>query len=207
MAFATASGTTYDYTDPTINPDAKNEYTIRQYGGVARNFINWDRADLPTKATATNAVSNIFKILYVPANTVVRQLRIGTKFGATTVSHAYGSASSASDGKSAVMNIGWIQNKSASGSSTVLDIDAFADHALTKKTGALPAGAFGTISASTPWTWAASQSDTTAPTLPMTCPYGGWITLDITGGSSTSSVDGAMTGDMVIEAVCDRSPE
>jgi hypothetical protein len=210
MAFATSSGTTYDYTVTQTaagakrNPDAKNEYTVREGGGVIRNFINWDRGDLPSSATATDAVSNIFKILYVPPGSIVRQLRIGTKIGETAVAHSYGSASSASDGKSAVLNIGWEQNKSASGSSQVVDIDAFADHAITKKTGALAAGAFGTISASTPWTFAASQSDSGAPTLPMACPYGGYITMQLTGGSSTASVDGAMAGDMVVEAVVDR---
>lgn len=207
MAFATTSGTTYDYTDPTSNPDAFNEVTPREGGFVARNYINWDRSDLPSNATATNAVSNIFKLLKIPARSIVRQVRIGKKIGKTTLSHAYASASSASDGKSAVLNIGVEASKSASGSSQVVDIDALADHALTKKTGALPAGAFGTVSASTPWTAMASQSDSGAPTLPFIFPYGGYITMQLTGGSSTSSVDGAMAGDMMIEAVCDYMPE
>ena len=219
MAFATSSGNTYDMTvapgisdAPSATAGNKNALPkttqVDVRGFTLKNYINWDSngKDIVSNATATNAVSNIFKLLEVPAGSVLRQLRIGNIAGQTTVAHAYGSASSASDGKSAVLNIGVSQNKSASGSSTVVDIDALADHALTKKTGALPAGAFGTVSASTPWTLTASQSDTGAPVLPFTFPYGGYITMQLTGGSSTSSVDGAMAGDMLIEAVCDYQP-
>lgn len=206
-AFATTSGTTYDYTDPTVNPDALNKVTPREGGFVARNYIDWDNAELPNKKTGQAApISNVFKLLYIPPRSIVRNVIIGKTIGGTTIAQSLGGISGSSDASGAVLNIGVEMHKSASGSSQVVDIDALADHAITKKTGALPAGAFGTNSASTPWTNVASQSDTSAPVLPFICPYGGYITMQLTGGSNTASLTATMAGDMQVEAVCDYMP-
>ena len=212
-AFATTSGTTYDYTvtqttDGTVrNPDALNEVTPREGGFVARNYINWDGAGLANNKTGQAApISNVFKLLKIPARSIIRRVNIGKTVGGTTIAQSLGGTSGSSDASGAVLNVGVEMYKSASLSSTVADIDALADHAITKKTGALAAGAFGTNSASTPWTNIASQSDTSAPTLPFVCPYGGYITMQLTGGSNTASLTATMAGDMMIEAVCDYMP-
>jgi hypothetical protein len=183
--FLTASGTTYDYTDPTVNGDAFNKVTPREGGFVARNFINWDGNNISTNKTAVAAVANKFKVLWIPARSIVRNVIIGKKIGETTIAHSWASGSGASAGSGAVLGVGVDFYKSASGvgvdfyksaslSSTVVDVDALADHALTKGAakGSLAAGAFGTVSASTPWTAMASQSDSSTPTLPFLCPYG-----------------------------------
>jgi hypothetical protein len=207
-AFATTSGTTYDYTDPTVNKDAFNKVTPREGGFVARNYINWDGEGIPNNKTGQAApISNIFKLLYIPPRSIIREVIIGKKIGETTIAQSLSGTSGSSDASGAVLNVGVDFNKSASGSSQVQDIDALADHAITKKTGAIAAGAFGTNSASTPWTNVASQSDTSAPTLPFICPYGGYITMQLTGGSNTASLVATMAGDMHIEAVCDYMPE
>jgi hypothetical protein len=214
--FLTASGTTYDYTitqtaaGAARNPDAFNKVTPREGGFVARNYINWDGTGLAENRTAVAAVANKFKVLWIPPRSIIRNVIVGKKIGETTIAHSWASGSGASAGSGAVLGVGVDMYKSASLSSTVEDVDALADHALTKGAakGSLAAGAFGTVSASTPWTAVASQSDTSAPTLPFICPYGGWITMGIVNstGSSASSITATMAGDMHIEAVCDYMP-
>jgi hypothetical protein len=207
--FLTASGTTYNHTLTSSNPDAFNEVTPREGGFVARNEINWDDTRVAS-ATAVAAVANKFRVLYIPPRSIIRQVIIGKKIGETTIAHSWASGSGASAGSGALLGVGVDMNKSASGTTVVSDPDALADHALTKGAakGSLPAGAFGTVSASTPWTAVASQSDTSTPTLPFICPYGGWITLGIVNstGSTASSINASLAGDMHIEAVCDYMP-
>lgn len=201
--FTITGATTYDLTDTDTNPNAVAQATPREGGFVLRNRINFGNVTAPT---ATDRVANILKLLKVPKGTIIREFRFHAVPGETVPSHAFSSQSTSGAGSGATLNVGAVWYQSASQSSTTVDTDAFADHAITVKTG-VAAGmpAFSTSAEMTTYT---SQSDSSAPTLPFTFPYGGYITMGIedSTGSSASSVDAAMAGVLEVRAVCDYMP-
>ena len=200
--FITTGGVTYDLTDTSVNPQAKTEHTPVPGGFTLKNKINFSAVTAPT---VTNKVANTLKILTVPKGAIITTARLHDVPGTTVLAHkwtdASGSALSSSDGSGATLSMGFVWYKSASHSSTVADVDALADHAITKKTG-LMAGV-PTFSASTPMTNYINISDTSSPTLPFTFPYGGYMTWNVTHstGASASSVYGVFTG--TVEVRCD----
>lgn len=206
--YTTTGGTTFDISDGSVNQDAKEVTTPREGGFTLRmraNFSSKEASAAGWNVLATGKVANIFKLLEIPARSSVRSVRILKVPGETNFAGAHASASASNSG--ATMGVGTIAYKNAS-LSAITDPDALADHAIVKSTGALPA-AFFSGSASTPNTWDVSQSDTSAPVLPLAFPFGGYITKNIIDGSGASSAssDGiAMTGVYEIVADCDYMP-
>jgi len=208
--YAIASGTTFNMQDESINGQAAPVSTPRQGGFTLRNRI--DFADSKVVAAGANVaalanVANVFRILEVPARTNIRRLTFTSLPGKAIMA---GVPTTASYGAvaSATFGVGVHMVKNASGSYGTADVDAFADHALTNSTAAFPATMV-SKAASTPDTWAQTQSDLTAPLVPMASPYGGFITMGIinaTGGSSASSGGMTMTGVVEITAECDYIP-
>ena len=210
--YTTTGGTTFDMNDPAVNPDAKNVTTPREGGFTLRNRINFSNPEIVAAGAnmlanngAAGAVANIFKILTVPARVSIKSLRILKVPGESNFAGAHTSAGASNSG--ATMGIGTRFAKNASGS-LINDVDALADHAITKSTGALPTTFF-SGAASTPGQWDVSQSDTSAPVLPLVAPYGGDITMHIvdgSGGASASSDAIKMTGVFEVVADCDYMP-
>lgn len=193
-------GTTYDLTNPAVNPKAKPKAHPINGVAVLTNEIDWTALALLTSSAKK---VNLFKILEIPKNCHIRDLRFMAKPGATAPTHAYvGASLTSSAGKSATMNVGLLWYKSASLASTIADTDAFADHAITKKTGAV--ASCPTIVASTPWTQSIKQSDTSAPLEPITLPYGGFVTMGIpasVGASASTVTSSKFSGTLVVQAL------
>ena len=212
MAFTTtwASVTKYDLTDPAVNPQAYPMATPRQGGFTLQNRINFDAITCPTIASS---LANVLRVLKIPPRTIINRVAFCVPPGQTTVAHAYtGSSLGASAGKSTVLNVGYINFKTlsaynaSSATSQVYDLDDLADHAITKKTGAV--AGMPAWSASNQSTAIVSQSDTSAPIAPFYFPYGGWVAIQASGGaSSLSKISGAMSGDLHVIADCNLMPE
>jgi len=210
--YTLTGGTTFDMSDPTVNPDAKNVTTPREGGFTLRNRINFSNPEIVASGAnmlavvgTAGAVCNTFKILEVPERVSLRTVRILKVPGETNFGGAHTSAAASNSG--ATMGIGTRFAKNASGS-LINDPDALADHAIVKSTGALPTTFF-SGAASTPGQWDVSQSDTSTPVLPLVAPYGGDITMHIidgSGGASASSDAIKMTGVFEIVADCDYMP-
>jgi hypothetical protein len=206
-AFTTTSGTTYDYTDPTVNKDAVQ--TITPVEG--RSFLIRNRIDFGTLGhqSAEAGVANIFKVLEIPARAMVQEVMCAVVPGSATLTHAFSSAASlgASAGKSAAINVTLLMNKSASASSTLTPSSAaFRTVVLTKNTGAVTTAAnLPVVSASTPWTAAVTLNGASAD-VPVGNRYGGFVALFLT-GSSASSVSGKFSGKVDFFARCMYMPE
>jgi hypothetical protein len=209
--YTITSGSTFDLTDPAINPNAAEISTPRQGGFTVRNRIDFDNPTLQAAGAdvaATLNVANLFYILEIPKRTNIRRLTFTSLPGEDVLA---GSPTAASYGSvaSATMGVGNKMYKNASGSFGTHDVDAYADHAITNSTGALPTTMV-SKAASTPDTWAQTQSDLTAPLYPHAAPYGGYVTMGIvasTGGSSASSGGLKLTGVVEVTAECDYIPE
>lgn len=218
MAFTTtwASVTKYDLTSATVNPQAYAQATPRMGGFTLQNRVDFDTVTAPT---LTKAVANVLKVIKIPPRTIVNKVSFCVPPGATTVAHKYtdasGSALAASSaGKSAVLNVGYINFKTlaayqaSSATSQVYDVDDLADLTVTKKTGVIAASsALPAWSASSQSTAIVSMSDTSAPVYPHIFPYGGWLALQVGGGASVSSIYGQLTGDLHVVMNCDYMPE
>jgi len=209
--YTIASNTTFDLTDSDLNPDAPEVSTPRQGGFTIRNRVNFSNPEIIAAgadvAAAAN-VANLFYILDVPARTNIRRLTFTSLPGKTIMA---GTPSTASYGSvsGATIGVGSKMKKNASGSFGTHDVDAYADHAVTNSTGALPTTMV-SKSASTPDTWAQTQSDLSAPLYPHASPYGGYVTMGIvasTGGSSASSGGLKFSGVVEVTAECDYIPE
>ena len=207
--FINSSNTTYDLTDPDVNSGAVNQATPREGGFVLRNRMNFTNITAPT--CIAGKIANVLKILKVPKRTVIRELRFHAIRGATAPTHGItlGSSAASSAASGATMGVGgiWYTDASQTASSAVTDVDALADHAITKSTGVC--AGMPTLDASgvimTDYT---EQSDTVAPVLPFTFPYGGWIQMGIVaGGNNASDLTGAFAGTLEVRAVCDYIPE
>ena len=210
--YTTTGASTFDMSDPAVNPLTKEVTTPREGGFTLRNRINFSNsvtvaagANKLAVAGAAGAVCNLFKILQVPARTSIKNLRIVKVPGQTNFAAAHVAASASNSG--ALLGIGTRFAKNAS-LSMISDPDTFADHAIVKSTGAMPTTMF-SGGASTPATWDVSQSDTSTPVLPIACPYGGDVIMQIvnaSGGASASSDGITMTGVFEVVADCDYMP-
>ena len=207
-SFLTIGATTYDLTDPDTNPNAAPIATPQEAGFVLRNRIDFDEVTAPTCiASGVTTIRNVLKILEVPDGTVVRELRFHAIRGETAPTHAM-SSTSTSSASGAFMNVGVTHYTSASHTSTVTDVDAVADHTITKATGAC--AGMPTLASNGELTDYVAQSDTSAPVLPFTFPYGGYLQMSIVGAStlaSSAAIDGAFVGVLEVRAVCDYIPE
>jgi hypothetical protein len=112
-------------------------------------------------------------------------------------------------GANALLNFGAATVKSASGTTTVYDIDAFGTMAVNGSTNAV--ANLPTVSASTPWTRVSGPAKftTTSATQPVYFPYGGYVEMQFSGGASTSAVstDVYFSGSLGVVANCSRMPE
>ena len=207
-SFLSAGATTYDLTDPNTNPNASAVTTPVEGGFVLRNRIDFDEVTAPTCfGSGVTTIRNVLKLLEVPDRTVVRELRFHAIRGETAPTHAM-SSTSTSSASGALMNIGTTHYTSASHTSTVTDVDAIADHAITKATGVC--AGMPTLASNGELTDYVAQSDTSAPVLPFTFPYGGYLQASIVGASTladSAAVDGGFVGVLEIRAVCDYIPE
>lgn len=206
--FINSSNTTYDLTDTDINPGAVNQATPREGGFILRNRMDFDNITAPT--CITGKIANVLKILKVPKRTVIREVRFHAIRGKTAPTHSItkGSSAASSAASGAVMGVGgiWYTDASQTASSAVTDVDALADHAITKSTGVC--AGMPTLGSSAEMTDYTKQSDTSAPVLPFTFPYGGWLTMGIVaGGANASDLTGAFAGTLEVRAVCDYIPE
>lgn len=215
MAFTTtwASVTKYDLTNATTNPQAYPQATARHGGFTLQNRVNFDAVTAPTIASSK---ANVLKVLKIPPRTIIRAVTFAVPPGQTTLAHAYtGSSLGNSAGKSAVLNVGYINFKTlaayneSSATSQVYDVDDLTDLSLVKKTGAVKASsALPSWSASSQSKAIKNMSDTGAPTYPHYFPYGGWVAIQVSGGaSSLSKISGAMAGDLHVVADCNLLPE
>jgi len=209
--YTIASQTTFDLTDDSINGQAPEPSTPRPGGFTLHNRIDFSDEKIQAAGADVAAlanVANLFYILDVPARVNIRRLTFTSLPGkdimaGVPTTASYGSVASATIG------IGAKMVKDASGSYGTHDVDAWADHAVVNSTAALPATMV-SKSASTPDTWAQTQSDLAAPLQPMASPYGGFVTMGIvasTGGSSASSGGMTFTGVVEVTAECDYIPE
>ena len=209
--YTNASNSTFDLTDDSINGNAPEPSTPRQGGFTLRNRI--DFADTKIKAAGANVaatlnVANLFYILDVPPRVNIRRLTL-TSLPGKNIMAGVPTASSFGAVAGATIGIGAKMVKDASGSYGTHDVDAWADHVVVNSTAALPATMV-SKAASTPDTWAQTQSDLSAPLQPMAAPYGGFVTMGIvasTGGSSASSGGMTFTGVVEVTAECDYIPE
>lgn len=215
MAFTTtwASVTKYDLTNATTNPQAMAMATPRKGGFTLQNRINFDAVTCPTIASSK---ANVLRVLKIPPRTVINRVSFVVPAGQTTMAHAYtGSALGSSAGKSAVLNVGYINFKTlaayqaSSATSQVYDVDDLTDLSITKKTGAIKASsALPSWSASSQSKAIKNMSDSGAPVYPHYFPYGGWVAIQVSGGaSSLSKITGALAGDCHVIANCDTMPE
>jgi hypothetical protein len=91
--FVNSSNTTYDLTDPDVNPGAVNQATPREGGFTLRNRMNFANITAPT--VATGCVANVLKVLKIPKRTVIRNLRLHAIRGTTAPTHGITTGSSA----------------------------------------------------------------------------------------------------------------
>jgi hypothetical protein len=100
----------------------------------------------------------------------------------------------------------WFTDTSQTVGSAVTDVDALADHVITKNTGVC--AGMPTLGSSTEMTDYTEQSDTGAPVLPFTFPYGGWLIVGVmAGGTNAEDLTGKFSGTLEARAICDYIPE
>ena len=218
VSFVSTSAATYDLTSVTVNAKAREEVTPREGGFVAHNVIDFTNSTAPT---LTNKVMNVLKLLKVPNRTVITAIRLGTQANGGAVTHNVNSKSV----ESATFGIGFIANKSASGSSTSTDADGVAKATLSKSkihtssVLALPTDADSSPKGSVRYVgvgiaganhgWADGAGDAQ---IGMAFPHGGYITGQILAGKgasgvAASSLDAEFSGTLVISAEGYKLPE
>lgn len=142
-------------------------------------------------------VANIFRVLKIPAGTIVRELLL-TAPESTAPSNSW----TGDSGASTLLNFSATAYKSASKAAVVTDLDGFGVAAVTNSGGAV--AGLPTVNASTPWTRTKLVTTTTSASQPSYFPYGGYVELQFSGGASTSALtaDGAFAGTLGIIADC-----
>jgi len=218
VSFTASGATTYDLTSITVNAAAANEVTPREGGFVARNRINFGNVTAPT---LTNKVMNVLKLLKVPERSVIDGVFLVAPKGTAGCTHNCNSKSISSG----TVGVGFIAYKSASKSSTSTDADGFALATLSKSkmhTSSVlalpgdpetsPKAAIRKVSAGVAGGnqgWADGAGD---QQIGMYFPYGGYITLQVTGGKgasgvAASSLDGEFSGVLEVAATGWKVPE
>lgn len=209
-----ASVTVYDLTDTSIRAQSQQVATLNNLGFTfIRNDIDFtnevgsSRVAIDANAGSSSVgVANIFTVLNIPEGAIVHELFLAVPAGATA-------GPSVNDGgavgANALLNFGAATVKSASGTTTKYDIDAFGTMAADASTNAV--ANLPTVSASTPWTRVAGYAAFTksSATMPVYFPYGGAVEIQFSGGSNTSAVstDVYFSGELSVVAICSKMPE
>lgn len=189
---------------------------------VLRNRIDWtnevtsSRPSVDSKAGASSVgVANIFRVLQVPKNTVVHEVKanIVADPNSDSTPNSWAHSWTGSGGSTTYLCVNAYAYKkraqTQTASSTVIKAGCFGKLAVTKSGGAV--GGLPTYNASTPSTAAKTMgvSVSSCLTQPVYFRHGGFIELQMQGGASTQSItaDGTFTGKCEIQARCTRLPE
>lgn len=211
-----SSATVYNLTDTSIRPFAQQVATLNDLGFTfIRNDIDFtnevgsSRVAIDAKAAASSAgLANIFTVLNIPEGAIVHELFLTVPKGATASTDVSVNDGGAI-GASALLNFGAATVKSASGTTTKYDIDAFGTMAANASTNAV--ANLPTVNASTPWTQVSGPAKftTSSATQPVYFPYGGAVEMQFSGGASTSAVtsDVYFSGQLSIVAICSKMPD
>lgn len=177
-------------------------------GMFLRSRIDWtndvtsSRPAVDAKAGASSAgVANIFQVVKIPDRTILHELMIAAP-GSTAPTHSL-TGSLGSTTKLYFQVAAW---SNASKSTLKFDTDGLGVLAVTQSGGAI--AGFPTIVTSTPETRMKAVTVSSVGT-PILCEFGGYVEMQIRGGTNTSaiSVDGLIVGTMELVVRASKLPE
>lgn len=167
------------------------------------NAITSSRPAIVAKAGSSSVgVANIFQVIEIPDRAVLHELMLAAP-GDTAPTHGY----TGNLGGSPLLYFGVAAYTNASKSTLKFDADGLGRLAVTTTSGGAMTG-LPTISASYPETRMKAVTTSSVGT-PIFCPYGGFVEMQFTAGSSTSalSVNGVWAGTMELIVRASKLPE